>query len=966
MPALPSDLFEELVQLCAPLFRQREDRDAQLLIPLSTWTGFETIEWEGNPRAFTTRLVHKLPGIQLKDALRHLLVDHHAEERIADLEKRVDDYLGVTEEPSSEPFARFYQMAVAELSEPRYQIDSRFVNLTLLVDQGSEAEGPRFIPDGRTGKYSSLNDLIADESDRAFVLLGRPGGGKTTLLRRLQIEMAWTALKNDPGEAADPIPFFVPLNAYRSASPDDPLPGPVQWLAQEWQLRHSWMPPFERLFEDGRLLLLLDGLNEIPHRNREDYAQKVELWQHFVNGNSRKGNLFVFSCRKLDLGASLSSEAVPVRQVRVEPLQPSQIEEFLHVYLPDQAEHVFQSLAEDESQMRLFDTPFFLQLLVDQVDDQGQIPAGQAELLTGFVRRALRREMNRRQPLFLPGDLLSEDDCQQIQQTHRLLPFNLPNEGPLFPDLAKLAFSMQDNLHAEGNSQVRIRQQAAQEMIHSSRSEDLLRAGVQLNVLDKDLATQEIFFYHQLLQEYFAARVLAIEPDPERVTVAWEADKIQPSLAETLEGLEVSDPLPGAPTTGWEETTVLAAAMARDQTGFVSDLMEANLPLAARCAASPEVSLSPQVLSEIQQALLERIGDPKADLRARIAAAEALGDLGDPRFTHRMGMHGAYLEPPVVKIPGGDYPIGSDDSPHDDEKPAHTVEVEPFEVGVYAVTNAEYRLFIEAGGYEDERWWETEAARAWLKGESGSEGQKQVGRDAYNLLQDRSEAQIRSIPNFTPEEQEFYSRFRKFNREELDAWLDEQYPSGAVFRQPQFWEDSRFNGLSRPVVGLTWFEAQAYCAWLSVQTGQVYELPTEAEWEAAAGGAEGRDYAYEGEFDPAKCNTFETHIRGTTPVGVFPQGRTPEGVHDLSGNVWEWTTTIWGKDFQSSEYGYPYDGGDGREDPEDGGSRRVVRGGSWDYALDDARAAYRFHDHPAGRGNSYGFRIVRRPPSRDH
>lgn len=110
----------------------------------------------------------------------------------------------------------------------------------------------------------------------------------------------------------------------------------------------------------------------------------------------------------------------------------------------------------------------------------------------------------------------------------------------------------------------------------------------------------------------------------------WHIDKVSPSLVETIDSLEVSDPLPPLPATGWEETALLAAAMAADQEQFVANLLPQNLPLAARCAAAPEVTVSDALVERLQQDLWERIGDPKADLRARIVAAEVLGELGDP------------------------------------------------------------------------------------------------------------------------------------------------------------------------------------------------------------------------------------------------------------------------------------------------------------------------------------------------
>ena len=161
------------------------------------------------------------------------------------------------------------------------------------------------------------------------------------------------------------------------------------------------------------------------------------------------------------------------------------------------------------------------------------------------------------------------------------------------------------------------------------------------------------------------------------------------------------------------------------------------------------------------------------------------------------------------------------------------------------------------------------------------------------------------------------------------------------------------------MVGVCWYEARAYCNWLSSVTGEGYRLPTEVEFEAAARGREGRRFSYGNEFDSARCNTFESHLRRTTPVGVFANV-TPEGAYDLSGNAYTWTSTI----YDEEKFRYPWQP-DQREDQGDAGSRRLVRGGSWNSFRGVARAAYRGYDHPALRNYRYGFRVVCgvRPPS---
>ena len=109
----------------------------------------------------------------------------------------------------------------------------------------------------------------------------------------------------------------------------------------------------------------------------------------------------------------------------------------------------------------------------------------------------------------------------------------------------------------------------------------------------------------------------------------------------TLKALADVDPLPPLLSTGWEETMLLAAAMASDCTGFLTTLMEHNLPLAGRCAAQPEVEIPVALKDKIRQALVQRTQNPAADLRARIAAGLALGEVGDPRFVRQQGPWGS-------------------------------------------------------------------------------------------------------------------------------------------------------------------------------------------------------------------------------------------------------------------------------------------------------------------------------------
>jgi formylglycine-generating enzyme required for sulfatase activity len=587
----------------------------------------------------------------------------------------------------------------------------------------------------------------------------------------------------------------------------------------------------------------------------------------------------------------------------------------------------------------------------------GEIPAGRAALFTGFVRQVLQREVAGDNPLLQADALLHARDVQRLAQVSTWPPFELPERGILMPKLSQLAFQMQTQRAVNEAAQVRVAYDEALAILAHPRAEDILKAGEALGVLEEDRGRDEVLFVHQLLQEYFAARQLARTPQAELVQQEWRADRVIPSLQATLHDLADADPLPPLPSTGWEETTVLAAAMARDPDRFIADLMPQNLALAGRCAAQPEVGISEPLKDTIHWALVELTQDPTADLRARIAAGVALGELGDPRFERRHGPYGAYLLPPLVDIPGGTYDIGSNEGLCEDEAPVHGVGLRSFAMAQFPVTNAEWALFMQVGGYEDERWWETEEARAWRCGEGTAEGAKQRWRDNRKFMQDNFDSirQWHQQGRMTSKQRDDSEAIARMSYDEFEALLAEWYPPGHQ-TQPAYWHDDAFNNPAQPVVGVCWFEAQAYCAWLSAQTGQTFRLPTEAEWEAAARGVQCRRYAFGDDFDATRCNTFETHVRHTTPIGVFPGGETPEGLVDMTGNTWDWTSSLYTP--------YPYNAADGREAPSPPGARRVVRGGSWDLVQIGARTSSRLNLAPVNRNSYLGLRVVRSSPSR--
>lgn len=200
-------------------------------------------------------------------------------------------------------------------------------------------------------------------------------------------------------------------------------------------------------------------------------------------------------------------------------------------------------------------------------------------------------------------------------------------------------------------------------------------------------------------------------------------------------------------------------------------------------------------------------------------------------------------------------------------------------------------------------------------------------------------------------------------------------------RVPLFWSNGSFpDGKgAHPVVGVSYYDAIAFCAWAAETTGLPVRLPTEPEWEKAARGPDARLYTWGNQWKKGLCNLSEEKLNGTSPVECYsPQGDSPYGIADMGGNVQEWCSSLFG--------GYPYDPTDGREahvydlhnqellpklletgctsmpeSDEASVGKTVIRGGSWRESRFQARCSYRSWAAPMHRSDDTGFRCCYEP-----
>jgi len=195
------------------------------------------------------------------------------------------------------------------------------------------------------------------------------------------------------------------------------------------------------------------------------------------------------------------------------------------------------------------------------------------------------------------------------------------------------------------------------------------------------------------------------------------------------------DPLPEPPTTGWEVTTILAAGLSQNPHRLIDAVRAVNPILAGRCLdeaglAWPEEGEHP--LCALRADLLKDVYDTQCHLRARLLSGFVLGRIGDPHFQPQEIKGVKVILPTLVDVPTGEYWIGSaedDSDAYTNERPPTKIALPAFQIGKWPVTNAEFACFMEAGGYQNETYWQTDLAKRWLAGEEVAGGQLQTYMD---------------------------------------------------------------------------------------------------------------------------------------------------------------------------------------------------------------------------------------------
>ena len=856
------------------------------------------------------------------------------------------------------------------------RLQNKFVRLDLQIHRGADSDTGFYEKRGET--HDSLTDLLAANADvRGLVLTGDPGCGKTTILQHHDMHSAAEALRvlsQQDGDAA--VLELCLWHRLSGFSADDT---PADWLQrQKHELTSDQLIAWQQQEPRLRVRYLLDGLNEIRVNSDRQYREGLRLWSAWAAQGEQRGELApVFSVRRRNLSPALTSGELHIHQISVQRWSDENIREYINHRFgvdTDAADTLWQQIDADPRLREQCSLPLDLKHQCDIYAELGRAAQSRAELFGALCWQRLLR-LHSREEL---DDLLHKKDVRALdsgaQWKRRLL--NLPDRGPLLQTLYEEAVSM----HRDG-VQVERDEESLALTLDDNLQESWCDAMLKLPFLEAvSEENPSLRFIHQNWQEYFAGVALAQMPEGQWPDFSAPEPQALNKVRSELGNL---DPLPGPPISHWDEAVKFAVQYASGEQRMVllNRLQTQNLSLAGRAVAAlqhrtdsasvvddssvQESSLDKGWISQLRRSLLKRSRDPAVDVRLRIEAAEALGELGDPRYQRCVSEEGvSYLLPKDeywIAFPTGSYTVGSEDG-QDNEKPPVQVNLPAFSVAFATVTNAEYRCFIDSGGYRDERWWPG-AAGEWVRGEWRDQSVIDWWQErltAVRLIIEQNDSDddrldavqaLDLLTGVSSAGAENWLNSAKLPKETADAWLEQCYGKGNPKAESAYWRDTRFNHSAQPVVGVSVFEAVAYTRWISHCSSRPMQLPTEAHWEAAARSESARGWPFESPADDAAAqfNHELTHLRRAAPVGCFPEGDSDEGLLDMAGNVWEWTATNYIAELSADTL--TVYAADNDSVP------RVLRGGGYNDTAFNCRPSYRYNYTPGFRNYNNGFRL---------
>ncbi len=763
---------------------------------------------------------------------------------------------------------------------------------------------------GDGSEVTPLSAMEAADLCPRLVLLGDPGSGKSTFVSFLALCLTGHALDPDAGwlarleeqgwEQGEKLPVVVTLRDFAQDVPAGAdssarlLFDHIERQLGQWKLEAAFSS-IRRALDEGRALVLLDGLDEVPPQKRALVRDTVADFMARCHDDNR----YLVTCRILSYANPDWHIPDTVSQT-IAPFDKDKISHFIQAWYtaleaqgdidPVTARARVADLKGSLGQYRLLEVaanPMLLTVMTVVHNHTGALPRESARLYEECVKLLMLRWRPHDARALIEELVVREDDLYRL--------------------LWEIAYDAHDK-QAEREGAADIPESAVLGIARRRLGEDITKAALFCEYVEKraglligrgqDAYGLRVFtFPHRTFQEYLAGCHVANErftrrlPELARRGAGWRealllaVGQLVFNRGDIVTPLDALDHLCRA---GWE-----AADDSDWQVVWLAGEMLGLIGLAN--AESDDVGR--EVLARVRGLLAQLVGEGHLPPVERAAAGRALGVIGDPRPGVGVITQNGVTLPDIAwsdPIPPGVYPIGHES---ESNNPPRQFELTySYRLAKYPITYRQFQAFIDdREGFHDPRWWE-------------------------GLADDEDRRENQSAPG-----------------------------------------DQAFKYWNHPRERVSWYDAIAFCRWLSWRLGGGYDLddigawavrlPTEQEWEIAARGKAGWLYPYGNDFDPAKGNTTETGIGQTSTVGLFANGASPFGVLDMSGNTWDWCVTV-----------YDNPAADAAQENLHSDARRVLRGGSWYDSQLDARAVFRFGSPPNFRGNGFGYRVCL-PPS---
>ena len=744
----------------------------------------------------------------------------------------------------------------------------------------------------RMSKPLPVLDLLKERD--GLIILGDPGAGKTTFLKYLTLHLALG--KGESLGMETRLPFLLPLSAYANAlaEKDVPLDRFIAGYYQDRGVDLPVGPMLEEALVQGGALLLLDGLDEV-----KDLAQRhivVNRVIDFFTMKRKQGNKFILTSRIVGYKEVRPPAMEGLAECTLVDFEEKEIELFIEKWTAaiERAARGKTPVASEEAERERTE-------LMDAVHRNPGVRrlASNPLLLTilGLMKRQGVTLPERRVELY-------ENYVETLLKNWNLARGlgRPPSRDLDIVETVKVLAPLALWMHETNPGVGLVKQEDVRrtlEAIYAKRGvPDSEQATAQFleDIHDHagllvERGPREYGFIHLTFQEFLAAIAIAQQGQQ-------NIDGVVQVLAE-----HIGDD-------NWHEVSLLTVGylgivQQRDEAAgaALSALMrhapgEAGQAVVLAGEAALDVG-SGGITLDCQRSVIQALKEVMTDdgtvnVSQRAAAGRVLANLGDPRPGVGLDANGL---PDIAwcDIEPGPFIMGSsikEQAKYDDERPQFACNLicQPYRIGKYPVTNEQFNAFVKDGGYT-EQWRHCWTEAGWAWKGNSSGPEKQGG--AFDL------------PN-------------------------------------------------HPVVRVSWYEAVAFCNWLSEQLEYRVSLLTEAQWERAARHIDGRVYPWGNKGEPGKrCNMNDTGIGTTSAVGIFPAGNAECGAADMAGNVWEWCSTKWLENYK----GYERKTGDILE----GEENRVLRGGAFSGDEGNVRCVYRDRGGPDFRNDLVGFRVVASP-----